>query len=192
MRGFNLHSAAAFTFAINSLAISAMCAEASLGLVTKSNAPSPSAFMVTLAPSVLCELNTITGTGWRRMISFKVSMPFMPGISRSSVTTLGLSSSIFFRQKVPSMAVPTTSIDSSTASICGISLRISAESSTTSTRTACFFAFRFEFGIMLGLPVRSGSGPAACDRSRSATIPNSTCPLLPDAGAQRARRPRAG
>ena len=51
MRGFSLHSAAAFTFAISSRAVSAMCAVASLGLVTKSNAPSPSAFMVTDAPS---------------------------------------------------------------------------------------------------------------------------------------------
>ena len=125
-----------------------MWAEASLGLVTKSNAPSPSAFMVTDAPSVLCELNTITGTGCRRMISFSVSMPFMPGISRSSVTTFGFSSSIFFRQNVPSIAVPTTSMDSSAASICGISFRISAESSTTSTRTAFFMPGLPRAGLM--------------------------------------------
>ena len=32
----------------------------------------------------------------------------MPGMSRSSVTTCGFMSSIFFRPKLPSMAVPTT------------------------------------------------------------------------------------
>ena len=58
-----------------------------------------------------CELTTITGKGFRRMISFRVSMPFMPGIWRSSVITLGFNSSIFFRQKFPSIAVPTTSMD---------------------------------------------------------------------------------
>ena len=139
IRGLSLQSAAALTFAISSRAVSAMCAVASFGLVTKSNAPSPSAFIVTVAPSVLCELNTITGTGCRRMISFNVSIPFIPGISRSSVTTFGFNSSIFFRQNDPSIAVPTTSMDSSPASICGISFRISAESSTTRTRTGFFF-----------------------------------------------------
>src|SRR5579862_5990765 len=182
IRGFNLQSAAAFTFAINSRAVSVMWAEASLGLVTKSNAPSPSAFMVTLAPSVLCELKTITGTGCLRMISFSVSMPFMPGISRSSVTTLGFSSSIFFRLNVPSIAVPTTSMDSSAASICGISFRIRAESSTTSTRTDFF---------MPGLPhrrrSRGASGPCG-----SAAGPSLTARFPAAASGQRVLQPRAG
>src|SRR5581483_4813924 len=68
MRGFNLQSAAALILTISSRATSVMCAEGSLGLGTKSNAPKPSAFMVTVAPSVLCELNTITGTGWRQFL----------------------------------------------------------------------------------------------------------------------------
>jgi hypothetical protein len=90
-----------------------MCVVVSLGLATKSKAPRPNAFSVTDAPSTLCELKTMTGTGRERMISFSVSIPFIPGISKSRVTTLGRNSSIFFRQKVPSMAVPTTSIESS-------------------------------------------------------------------------------
>ena len=172
-----MHSAAAFTLAINSRAVSAMCAVASLGLVTKSNAPSPSAFIVPDAPSMLCELNTITGTGCRRIISFRVSMPFMPGISRSSVTTLGFSSSIFFRAKLPSIAVPTTSMDSSAASICGIILRISAESSTTSTRTGFFFVFIPETLIpdtFIPGPPLPESAPAAYGRCESATSLNWT------------------
>ena len=63
-----------------------------------------------MLPAVLCELTTITGKRQRRMISFKVSIPFKPGISRSSVTTSGERSSIFFNAKLPSIAVPTTSI----------------------------------------------------------------------------------
>ena len=94
------------------------------------------------------------------MISFNVSMPFMPGICRSSVTTLGCNSSIFFMQKVPSIAVPTTSIEGSASSICGISFRIKAESSTTSTRT--FFVTGFMSGIMRGL--LHCSGPAGRDQ----------------------------
>ena len=68
------------------------------------------------------------------MIRRSVSMPSMRGISRSSVTTSGRSSSIFFRAKAPSMAVPTTSMEGSRARIAGISFRIKAESSTTRTR----------------------------------------------------------
>ena len=41
---------------------------------------------VIAAPAVLCELTTMTGTCQRRMISFSVSIPFSPGISRSRVT----------------------------------------------------------------------------------------------------------
>ena len=62
----------------------------------------------------------------------------MPGISRSSVTTCGLSSKIFFRPKLPSMAVPATWMHLSFSRICGMSFRISAESSTTSTRMGEF------------------------------------------------------
>ena len=155
-----LQSAAALIFAINSRAVSAMCTEASCGLVTKSKAPSPRALNVMEAPSVECELTTITGNGCRRMISFKVSMPFMPGICRSSVTTWGCNSSIFFRQKFPSIAVPTTSMEGSTSSICGISFRIKAESSTTSTRTL--------FRLTPDLPLHSV--PAVLDRSGSAIV----------------------
>ncbi len=76
-----------------------MRAETSCGLATKSNAPSASALSVIDAPAVLCELTTITGSRQRRMISFSVSIPFIPGISRSSVTTCGDSSPIFFSPK---------------------------------------------------------------------------------------------
>ena len=68
------------------------------------------------------------------MIRRRVSMPSMRGISRSRVTTSGRSSSIFFRAKAPSIAVPTTSMEESRARIAGISFRMSAESSTTRTR----------------------------------------------------------
>src|SRR6266571_9416432 len=46
-----------------------------------------------------------------------VSMPSRRGISRSSVTTSGFSSSIFFSANSPSMAVPTTSMDPSLSKI---------------------------------------------------------------------------
>ena len=127
--------AAARIFLINSAAISGMRAKTSFGLATKSNAPSASALRVIAAPAVLCELTTITGRRQRRMISFRVSIPFSPGISRSSVITCGDKSSIFFNAKWPSIAVPTTSIESSRSRMLGISLRIRAESSTTRTRT---------------------------------------------------------
>ena len=180
--GLSLQSAAALTLLMSSFAVSARCMEASRGLATKSNAPSPRAFKVMDAPPVLCELKTMTGTGWRRMISFSVSMPFMPGISRSSVTTLGFNSSIFFRQNVPSMAVPTTSMESSACNICGISLRISAESSTTSTRTGFFF-----------MPaLRLHSGPCACDRYASAEARNLRCLPLAAGSVQDALLWRAG
>src|SRR5689334_6420666 len=127
--------AATLILLIRSRAISSMCAEAaSRGLATKSNAPRASALKVALAPSVVSALTTITGTRNRRVIWRSVSRPSMRGISRSSVTTSGRRSSIFFSPNAPSIAVPTTSISLSRARICGINLRISAESSTTRTR----------------------------------------------------------
>ena len=130
-----LFLAATLILAIRSEAISSIWAEAaSRGLATKSNAPSASALKVALAPSVVKALTTITGKRKRRVILRSVSRPSMRGISRSSVTTSGRSSSIFFSPNAPSMAVPTTSISLSRARICGISLRINAESSTTRTR----------------------------------------------------------
>ena len=127
--------AAAWIFRINSAAISGMRAATSFGLATKSNAPNASALSVIDAPAVECELTTMTGSFQCRMICFSVSMPFSPGISRSRVTTCGFRSSIFFKPKLPSIAVPTTSMESSRSRILGISLRIRAESSTTRTRT---------------------------------------------------------
>ena len=143
---------------INSCAICGMRAETSLGLATKSKAPIDSACRVTEAPSVLCELTTMTGIRCRRMISLSISKPPMPGISRSRVTTWGFRSSIFFSPKLPSMAVPTTWIELSVARICGISLRISAESSTTKTLTGGVMVVppRRVGGFASGLHVRAG------------------------------------
>ena len=113
-------------------------AAASVGLATKSMAPSARALKVEYAPSFECVLKTMTGSGAPRMIMRRVSMPSMRGISRSRVTMSGWSSSILRRAKAPSMAVPTTSMSGSRSRIIGISFRMRAESSTTRTRTRSF------------------------------------------------------
>ncbi len=109
----------------------------------------------------------MTGMPWRDLISRKVSSPLSPGISRSRVMTCGFSSSIFLRPKVPSMAVPTTSMESLVRRICGINLRMSAESSTTSTRTGGVIAHLLQMQWPAGraLPAR-------------AAVPQAVSPLL--------------
>ena len=127
--------AAALILLMSSCAISGMREETSVGLGHEIKCAQCQRFEGDRSAFLLCELTTMTGTRWRRMISFSMSMPFMPGISRSRVTTCGRNSSIFLSPKFPSMAVPTTSMEVSVCKICGINLRMSAESSTTRTRT---------------------------------------------------------
>src|SRR6266705_3088212 len=134
----SLRQAARFATLILAINWSAICsrrpAAASLGLGRKSTAPKARALNVAYPPCFECVLKRTTGKGARRMMRRSASIPSMRGISRSSVTTSGRSSSIFFNANAPSMAVPTTSMEESRARIAGISLRISAESSTTRTR----------------------------------------------------------
>src|SRR5262249_25079269 len=68
-------------------------------------------------------------------------MPSIRGMSTSRVITSGFICCILLMAKSPSIAVATTSISSSLSSSVGISLRITAESSTTST--LIFFPFEF-------------------------------------------------
>jgi len=112
--------AAALILLINSRAISGMREETSAGLATKSNAPSAKALNVTEAPSLLCELTTITGRRCRRMISFNMSRPFHARHFQIEGHNLGAAAPpSFSTQKFPSMAVPTTSMEVSVLRICG-------------------------------------------------------------------------
>src|SRR2546423_1747247 len=125
--------AAPLTFEISSSASPAIC-DATLGLQTKSTAPFSSACIVAAAPRSVNELSMTTGRRYCVTMCSSVVSPSMRGISRSSVTTSGLTCSILPSAKSPSIAVAITSISSSRASRFEISLRMTAESSTTSTR----------------------------------------------------------
>jgi hypothetical protein len=61
----------------------------------KSMAPISSAFMVALTSLSVTALTMTTGIELRDMIALSASMPFMTGMSTSSVTTSGLSRSAF-------------------------------------------------------------------------------------------------
>src|SRR4029453_16355680 len=69
------------------------------------------------------------------MIFSRNEMPSIFGISTSSVTTSGLRVLIIWRATRGSGAAPTTSMSGSLRIIVDSSWRMSAESSTTSTRT---------------------------------------------------------
>ena len=90
--------AAIFTLATISCWYSAsVCARSTLGLETKSIAPSSSARSVTSAPFSVSEDTITTGIGCRRMRLARNVTPSMRGISTSSVSTSGLRALILSR-----------------------------------------------------------------------------------------------
>ena len=113
---------------------------ASLGLVMKSTAPSASPSSVSRPPLVVRELTSTTGIRWSFTIYRSAVRPSIRGISRSRVMTSGFACGIFLSANRPSMAVFTTSRSGSFMRISLMSLRMSAESSTTITRIL-FMAF---------------------------------------------------
>lgn len=105
----------------------------SLGLATKSTAPSSSARSVASEPRSVSEEIMTTGVGRRRMSFSRKSRPSIFGISTSSVSTSGLVCLMRSRAMIGSGATPTTSISGWLLMISFRMLRISAESSMHST-----------------------------------------------------------
>src|SRR5579859_1144170 len=104
------------------------------GLVTKSIAPSSRAFSVLAAPSLLSELTTTIGRGFVVMICAVACKPSRCGMFKSIVITSGFSDSASAMASRPSFAWPITVNCSSELKIDSSTLRMKAESSTTSTR----------------------------------------------------------
>ncbi|MCY1353576.1 hypothetical protein D9M69_399210 [compost metagenome] len=105
----------------------------SVGLQITSTAPAARAWSVISAPFSVSVEQITTGVGRVAMIRRRKVMPSMRGISTSSRITSGHIRSIFCRASSGSMAIPTTSISRCAASICCITSRITAESSTIIT-----------------------------------------------------------
>ncbi len=121
-------------FSNSSLRSSALPSVESLsGLAIKSTAPMESASMVTWLPLLVRLESIITGTLWRRTISFNVCNPSRRGISTSRVIKSGFNLIIFSSASIPSRAVPTTANRGSAEKISLTIFLISAESSTTNT-----------------------------------------------------------
>ena len=112
----------------------------SLGLVTKSMAPSSSARSVISPPRSVRDDTITTGMGRRRISFSRKSSPSMRGISTSSVSTSGLWRLISSRATSGSGAVATTSMSGWLLMISVIRPRTSAESSTHKTLIFCIFA----------------------------------------------------
>jgi hypothetical protein len=107
-----------------------------VGLGKQSTAPSSSAFSVTSAPFCVRVDSMTIGIGFVVMISSRKSMPFMPGISMSSVTTSGFMSSIISRASSAFAAAPMTTRSLDRSNALENSARIVIESSTTRTLIA--------------------------------------------------------
>src|SRR6201993_2301122 len=116
------------------------------GLVTKSIAPSSRAFSVLAAPSLLSELTTTIGRGFVVMIWAVACKPSRCGMFKSIVITSGFKDSASAMASRPSFAWPITVSCSSALKIDSNTLRMKAESSTTSTRN-----FLGRAGTMAGL-----------------------------------------
>ncbi len=97
---------------ISSLKLCSVPATSTLGLETKSTAPSSSALSVVSAPRCVSDETMTTGMGRSRMRLARKVKPSMRGISTSSVSTSGFVSLIFSRATKGSEAVPTTSMSS--------------------------------------------------------------------------------
>ena len=99
------------------------------GFLTKSTAPAESASN-TLR---LREETRMTGSGFDGRSCFKNSIPFIPGISTSKVTTSGCSFGIFCLASYALIAYPTTSMSDCEERNCIIICRKREESSTINT-----------------------------------------------------------
>ena len=103
------------------------------GFVIKSEAPDEIASKVILAPFLAIEDRIITGVFSPILFfSFKNSIPFISGISRSRIIISGLRTGIFCSANIPFIAFPATVISSCDSIILLIKALISAESSTIS------------------------------------------------------------
>ena len=92
-----------------------------------------SASKVALAPSFVRELTMMIGVGAFSIIASVASNPVILGISMSIVMTSGFRESASSTPSAPSLAAPTASMPGSVSSICFMTLRMNAESSTMST-----------------------------------------------------------
>jgi hypothetical protein len=106
----------------------------SLGLATKSIAPSSSARIVVSAPRSVSVDTITTGIGRRRIRRSRKSRPSIFGISTSSVSTSGFIARIISRATSGSGAEPIASMSVCLLMISVSRLRTRAESSITSTR----------------------------------------------------------
>ena len=129
----------------------------SLGLVTKSTAPSSSARIVISEPRSVSEDTIRTGIGRRRISFSRKSRPSIFGISTSRVSTSGLCFLISSRATSGSGAVATTSMSGWELTISLITLRISAESSTISTLVFIVRPFQLRTGQNRSMAPPTGS-----------------------------------
>ncbi len=104
------------------------------GFATKSTAPHSNARIVVSVPFLVRPETMITGIGRSFMIFPRKVRPSIFGISTSSVMTSGLRSLIICRARNGSGAAPTTLISGSESRMEANILRITAESSTITTR----------------------------------------------------------
>src|SRR5689334_8709673 len=104
------------------------------GFATKSTAPSSIALNAASDPRSVSVETITTGIGRNRINLSRKSRPSIRGISISSVRTSGFRLRIISRAMSGSGAAPTASMSGCRLMISEITLRISAESSMTSTR----------------------------------------------------------
>src|SRR5688500_15557629 len=108
----------------------------SAGFSTTSSAPAAIASAREYVPSLSKnELRNSTGVGWRAMMRRVASMPSMPGIIKSIVTRSGRSVAVSSTASAPVDAWAITRISGSELSRAVNTSRVTAESSTTRTRT---------------------------------------------------------
>src|SRR5918995_1780619 len=108
----------------------------SAGFSTTSSAPAAIASAREYVPSLSKnELRNNTGVGWRAMMRRVASIPSMPGIIKSIMTRSGRSVAVSSTASAPVDAWPMTRISGSELSSADNTSRVTAESSTTSTRT---------------------------------------------------------
>jgi hypothetical protein len=114
------------------------------GLVRKSKSPNSRARTVISPPRTVRELSMMTPAFMREAaIASSTSIPFISGISISSVTRSGCSAAILASASLPLEAVPTTSTPDTPAKASETMRRKTTVSSTTSTLCAHGLVHRF-------------------------------------------------
>src|SRR5688572_24927813 len=128
----------------------------SAGFSTTSSAPAAIASAREYVPSLSkYELRNNTGVGWRAMMRRVASMPSIPGIIRSIMTRSGRSVAVISTASAPVDATPITRISGSELSSEVSTSRVTAESSTTRTRTGALFSVCVVASDMNILPGRA-------------------------------------